>query len=80
MSCWFTYRRGDPVHLLRAQEQSVPFGVSIPNSTLDPTAAFLPSHQMFQARPEAGQRFKIPAIEKAVAERLIEKTERLVGN
>lgn len=29
----------------------------------------------FQARPEAGQRFKIPPLEKAVAEMLTEKTE-----
>lgn len=47
----------------------------IPNLTLDSTATFIPSHQMFQTRPEVGQRNKIPAIKKAVAERRKEKRE-----
>lgn len=49
-----------------------------PNLTLDSDAAFIPSHQMFQTRPEADQRNKLSDIEKAVAERLKEKTERVM--
>lgn len=47
----------------------------IPNLTLDSIATFIPSHQMFQTRPEVGQRNKIPAIKKAVAERRKEKRD-----
>lgn len=53
-----------------------------PNLTLDSNAAFIPSHQMFQTRPETernkDQRNKLSDIEKAVAERLKEKTERVM--
>ena len=63
------------MHSLWGQEHLMLFYFFIPNLTLDSTAAFIPSDQMFQTRPEAGQRNKIPAIKKAAAGRLKEKTE-----
>jgi len=52
------------------------FRFFIPNLTLDSTAAFNPSHQMFQTRPEAGQRNKIPAVSSRVQQKGLRRKQR----